>query len=296
MVGRPVLWGLAVGGASGAQRVLEILLAELDARWRCRGAERPRDRLELRVPGAVGGPAAMNILVTGITGYVGSRLAPRLLARGARRAGSHARPRVRRARPARRVPLVTGDAVSGAGLEQALEGIDVAYFLIHSMEPATDGPFETRERVAAENFTAAARAAGVARIVYLGGLVPASGPASTHIASRLAVERILLEGAPDSVAFRASIVIGAQSRSFRFLVRLVERMPVLVVPAWRNHLTQPDRRARHDRAARAGGHASRGRRPGARHRRPGHRLLRRADRPHLAITCWSAGRRSASGA
>ncbi len=183
----------------------------------------------------------MNILVTGITGYVGSRLAPRLQREGHVVRGLTRDP-ARALAPAGaelELPLVTGDAVSGAGLEQALEGIDVAYFLIHSMEPATDGPFETRERVAAENFTAAARAAGVARIVYLGGLVPASGPASTHIASRLAVERILLEGSPDSVAFRASIVIGAHSRSFRFLVRLVERMPVLVVPAWRNHLTQP---------------------------------------------------------
>ncbi|MGZ4173962.1 MAG: NAD(P)H-binding protein [Solirubrobacteraceae bacterium] len=183
----------------------------------------------------------MNILVTGITGYVGSRLAPRLqreghVVRGLTRDPARARAR---AGAELELPLVTGDAVSGAGLEQALEGIDVAYFLIHSMEPATDGPFETRERVAAENFTAAARAAGVARIVYLGGLVPASGPASAHIASRLAVERILLAGSPDAVAFRASIVIGAHSRSFRFLVRLVERMPVLVVPAWRSHLTQP---------------------------------------------------------
>lgn len=183
----------------------------------------------------------MNILVTGITGYVGSRLAPRLqreghVVRGLTRNPARA---PERAGADLEVPLVTGDAVSGAGLEEALEGIDVAYFLIHSMEPATDGPLDARERVAAENFTKAAQTAGVERIVYLGGLAPAAGPASAHIASRLAVERILLEGSPDSVAFRASIVIGAHSRSFRFLVRLVERMPVLLVPAWRNHLTQP---------------------------------------------------------
>src|SRR6202012_1471763 len=83
------------------------------------------------------------------------------------------------------------------------------------------------------------REAGVSRVIYLGGLVPEGGPASAHIASRLAVEEILLSATPCSVAFRASIVIGAQSRSFRFLVRLVERLPVLAVPAWRSHKTSP---------------------------------------------------------
>jgi uncharacterized protein YbjT (DUF2867 family) len=196
----------------------------------------------------------MNILVTGITGYIGSRLTARLqrdghVVRGLTRDPARGPARDPARDPARgpasaradieEVRLFTGDAVTGAGLEQALAGVEVAYFLIHSMEPATDGPFAAQERRAAENFTIAAQAAGVRRIVYLGGLVPAGGPASAHIASRLAVERILLEGAPDSVAFRASIVIGAHSRSFRFLVRLVERMPVLLVPAWHSHLTQP---------------------------------------------------------
>lgn len=77
------------------------------------------------------------------------------------------------------------------------------------------------------------------RIVYLGGFVPADGTPSQHLASRLAVERALLESLPDSVAFRASIVIGARSRSFRFLVRLVERLPVLALPGWRENRTQP---------------------------------------------------------
>jgi uncharacterized protein YbjT (DUF2867 family) len=79
----------------------------------------------------------------------------------------------------------------------------------------------------------------VRRIVYLGGLVPADGPVSLHLVSRLEVENILLGASPCSVAFRASIVIGARSRSFRFLVRLVERMPALIVPAWRTHVTRP---------------------------------------------------------
>jgi nucleoside-diphosphate-sugar epimerase len=95
------------------------------------------------------------------------------------------------------------------------------------------------ERTAAENFAGEARKAGVKRIIYLGGLVPPHGPASAHLASRLAVEEILLAATDCSVAFRASIVIGAQSRSFRFLVRLVERLPVLAVPAWHSHVTSP---------------------------------------------------------
>jgi nucleoside-diphosphate-sugar epimerase len=75
--------------------------------------------------------------------------------------------------------------------------------------------------------------------VYLGGLVPRDAPASPHLASRLAVERVLLEALPESTALRASIVIGAGSRSFRFLVRLIERMPFVALPEWRDHRTQP---------------------------------------------------------
>jgi uncharacterized protein YbjT (DUF2867 family) len=177
----------------------------------------------------------MNVLVTGITGYVGSRLAPRL-----RRDGHAVRGFARdptRAAPG--IPVVAGDAVAGTGLGQALEGIDVAYFLIHSMEPAAEAGFPAREQAAARRFADAARAAGVPRIVYLGGLMPADGPVSDHLASRLEVEQILLEAAPCSVAFRASIVIGAGSRSFRFLVRLVERLPVLALPAWHANRTRP---------------------------------------------------------
>lgn len=177
----------------------------------------------------------MNILITGIRGYIGSRLAPRLLRdghsiRGFSRHGEEL---------AGEFPVVSGDAVSGRGLEQALDGIDVAYFLIHSMERSLDGPFAARDRTAAENFARAARAAGTRRIVYLGGLIPVGGPASAHLASRLEVEETLLSASPASVALRASIVIGARSRPFRFLVRLVERMPVLPMPAWRTKRTTP---------------------------------------------------------
>ncbi|MBS1868184.1 MAG: NAD-dependent epimerase/dehydratase family protein [Actinobacteria bacterium] len=181
----------------------------------------------------------MRILVTGVSGFVGARLVPRLQRDGHELRGFARDPR----RVALDVPLVTGDAVSGTGLDAALERIDVAYFLIHSMEPATDvtaaADFRARERTAAENFATAARAAGVRRIVYLGGLVPRDAPASPHLASRLAVEQVLLDALPDSTALRASIVIGAGSRSFRFLVRLVERLPLVALPEWRTRRTQP---------------------------------------------------------
>jgi nucleoside-diphosphate-sugar epimerase len=135
--------------------------------------------------------------------------------------------------------VATGDAVTGAGLEEALHDIEVAYFLIHSMEPSLEAPFPARERHAAENFARAARAAGVERVVYLGGIQPQASSNSPHLRSRLEVERVLLAASPCSVALRASIVIGSGSRSFRFLVRLVERMPVLALPAWQTNRTAP---------------------------------------------------------
>jgi uncharacterized protein YbjT (DUF2867 family) len=177
----------------------------------------------------------MKILVTGITGYLGGRLAPRLSRDGHELRGMSRHPRSNELG----IPVVAGDAVSGAGLDAALDGIEVAYYLIHSMEQSADGVFDRLERQSAENFARAARAAGVERIVYLGGLVPAGGPRSRHLASRLEVERVLLEATPRSVAFRASIVIGAGSASFRFLVRLVERLPVLILPGWHTHRTSP---------------------------------------------------------
>ena len=193
----------------------------------------------------------MRVLLTGATGFVGSSLLPQLLRAGHEvRAFARTPSRVAPG-PGGAVEVVQGDMVTGAGLAEALEGVDVAYYLVHSMESpvaavgggtaASGDPagFEDRDRRAAESFVAAARAAGTARVVYLGGLVPQDEAASRHLASRLEVERILLDAAPTAVAFRASIVVGAGSRSFRFLVRLVERLPLLPLPPWRDFRTQP---------------------------------------------------------
>ena len=181
----------------------------------------------------------MRILVTGISGYVGAAIAPRLSAEGHFVRGFARSAERVVAAGARVEELVIGDALTGAGLDQALDGIDVAYYLMHSMAGPARSDFPAQERRAAERFATAARAADVRRIVYLGGLLPAAATPSRHLASRLAVEQELLAAADESIGFRASIVIAARSRSFRFLVRLVERLPVLALPAWRGNRTQP---------------------------------------------------------
>jgi uncharacterized protein YbjT (DUF2867 family) len=181
----------------------------------------------------------MRILVTGISGYVGAALAPALAREGHSVRGFARSPERVTAAGVALDDVVVGDVVTGAGLEAAFDGVEVAYYLIHSMEGAAAGAFAEQERRGADRFAAAASAAGVRRIVYLGGLVPHDGVVSQHLASRLAVEETLLSAAPESIALRASIVIGARSRSFRFLVRLIERLPVLALPAWRVNRTRP---------------------------------------------------------
>jgi uncharacterized protein YbjT (DUF2867 family) len=210
----------------------------------------------------------MRTLVTGASGFIGAMLAPRLLAEGhhvrtltrdpARVAaaltqtapppGASAALRAAAGAPgARPQPIETihGDVLTGEGLQAALDGIDVAYYLIHSMESPPQGTafqhsFPERERIGATNFAAAARQAAVKRIVYLGGLVPRERAAlSSHLASRESVQEILLDAVPESVALRSAIVIGARSRSFRLLVRLIERLPLIALPPWRRFRTQP---------------------------------------------------------
>ena len=174
-------------------------------------------------------------LIAGATGYVGSLLTKALVDQGRPvRALARRPPAVE---PGRMVEIVRGDVVKDEGLDAALEGCDVAYYLVHSMEAGTTS-FEARDRVAAENFVAACRRMGVEQVVYLGGIHP-SGPLSPHMRSRLEVERILMEGLPAATGLRASIVIGAGSPSFRLMVRLIERIPVLPLPPWRDVRTQP---------------------------------------------------------
>jgi uncharacterized protein YbjT (DUF2867 family) len=199
----------------------------------------------------------VRILLTGISGFAGSALLPRLLEAGHDVCAlARDRTRVELALQSMKLEsdvdvtladfeLVIGDTLSGAGIVQAMRDVEVAYYLIHSMEPSggrvggvSGVSFPARERVSAQTFGEAARAAGVGRIVYLGGPLPPE-QASTHLSSRYAVERILLEDVPGSVALRASIVIGTRSRSFRFLVRLIERLPVIALPAWRHFRTRP---------------------------------------------------------
>jgi uncharacterized protein YbjT (DUF2867 family) len=187
----------------------------------------------------------MRILLTGASGFIGSALAPTLLTEGYELRGLTRDPQRAKAASRAHAPgmeMVRGDVLTGEGLTRALAGVEVAYYLIHSMEDAPGSApdsFAERERVAASAFATHAEHAGVSRIVYLGGLLPRAGHVSRHLASRAEVEQILFAHVPDSVALRASIVIGAQSRSFRLLVRLVERMPVLTLPAWRRFRTQP---------------------------------------------------------
>jgi uncharacterized protein YbjT (DUF2867 family) len=177
-------------------------------------------------------------LLTGATGYIGGRLMRRLIADGRQIRALARAPEQLAGEP---VEAVQGDLITGAGLPEALEGCETAYYLVHSMErlAGPNGAFADLDRRAADNFARAAQEAGVDRVVYLGGLIPPGETISPHLRSRLEVEQILIDAIPDSVALRASIVIGAGSSSFQLLVRLIERLRVLPMPGWRDNRTQP---------------------------------------------------------
>jgi uncharacterized protein YbjT (DUF2867 family) len=180
----------------------------------------------------------MRSLVTGATGYIGGRLVPRLLDEGHTvRCLSRTPGRLRDVPWVDRVQVVEGDLDRPETLAGAFDGVDVAYYLVHSL--GSRG-FEAKDRAAAQAFAAAARAAGVRRIVYLGG--PEPDPAdrpSAHLRSRAEVGRILLDSGVPTVVLRAAVIIGSGSASFEMLRYLTERLPVMITPRWVTNRIQP---------------------------------------------------------
>lgn len=176
------------------------------------------------------------MLLTGATGYVGGRLLSALEARGERIRCLARRPEVLRPRVAATTGIVAGDITDPGALTLALEGVHTAFYLVHAMD--AHGDFARRDREAAAGFGSAARAAGVRRIIYLGGL--GRGPGlSEHLASRQEVGRVLAESGVPTIELRASIVIGSGSLSFEMVRALVERLPVMVTPRWVSTRAQP---------------------------------------------------------
>lgn len=179
----------------------------------------------------------MRCLVTGATGYVGGRLYPALRAAGHDVRLLSRRPDELRARLGAAADVVGGDVRDATSLDTALRGVDVAYYLVHSM--GQRGSFAAADREAAATFGAAARRAGVRRIVYLGGLGRESEVLSPHLASRQEVGRVLAGSGVPVIELRASIIIGSGSLSFEMVRSLAERLPISVVPKWAYREAQP---------------------------------------------------------
>lgn len=182
----------------------------------------------------------MHALVAGATGFIGGALVRRLLDDGAR-VRALVRDRARTgALPVGhpRLELHEGDVLEPASLQGAGDGIDVAYYLVHSMGRGSDaGDFEERERRAAKAFAQMCATAGVGRVIYLGGL--GDEPGSRHLRSRDATARTLAEHGPPLTYFRAGMVVGPGSESYRTLRHLVARLPVMIAPRWLSTPTQP---------------------------------------------------------
>lgn len=185
--------------------------------------------------------AGLHCLVTGATGYIGGRLVPELLDAGHRVRCLARTPEKLRDHPwAGRAEAVQGDVLDPDSLRAAMHGVDVAYYLVHTL--GSGRGFEATDREAARNFAEQARAAGVSRIIYLGGLTPADVPEdelSPHLRSRAEVGAILLRSGVPTTVLRAAVIIGSGSASFEMLRYLTERLPVMVTPSWVSTRIQP---------------------------------------------------------
>lgn len=180
------------------------------------------------------------IAVAGATGYIGTRLVPRLAAAGYKvrclaRTPKKIRDREWRSNPA--IDVVQTDLSDRAQLAAQLDGCDAAFYLVHAMQQG--GDFAQRDRTLAEHFAGAAADAGLKRIIYLGGLGNIGDRLSAHLASRRDVEEVLAAGPTPLTAMRAAMIIGAGSASFEILRYLTERLPILLTPRWVRTECQP---------------------------------------------------------
>lgn len=176
-------------------------------------------------------------LVTGASGYIGGRLVPRLLADGYRVRCLVRTPDKLRDVPWRdQVEVVRGDLLDEASVRSACDGVDVLYYLVHSLPSAG---FASLDRRAALIAGRAAHERGVGRIVYLGGVHPATSDLSAHLGSRAEVGEALLRSGVPTVALQAAVIIGSGSASFEMLRHLTERLPVMVTPRWVRNKVQP---------------------------------------------------------
>ncbi len=177
------------------------------------------------------------ILVTGASGYIGGRLLARLVTRRNPIRAMARRTEGLEAKWSQDLEPVAADVLKPETLVAAMQDVHTAYYLIHSM--GEGGEFEARERESAEAFSEAAKAAGVKRILYLGGLADEHTPLSPHMRSRLETGRILRASGIPVLEFRASIVLGAGSLSFEMIRALVQRLPIMVTPRWVRVQAQP---------------------------------------------------------